>query len=151
MNGVEVREGADKRPEIVGGSEDGAGEIEIRYLAGNGREYGDNSGGGSIYSVVEFDTLEVGEGQASISGSFKKRCREISGVVADNSLLAIREEFGCGSRELAKGVDLLSGMETDGAETVVPGGGKPVSGCEGTGVERLGIVVEVVDDLVDEL
>jgi len=50
-----------------------------------------------------------------------------------------------------EGVDLLRGMESDGAESVVAGRRDPTPGGESTGVERLGVVAEVVDDLVDEL
>lgn len=75
-------EGADKRPETTGGSEGGAREIEGRHLAGNGGENGYNSGGRSANPVIEFDTLEVREGQASMSGCFENGCRDVSGVVA---------------------------------------------------------------------
>lgn len=42
-------------------------------------------------------------------------------------------------------------METDGAETMVAGGGKPISSCKSAGIERLMVVVEIIDDLVNEL
>ena len=42
-------------------------------------------------------------------------------------------------------------METDGTETVVASGRDPIPGGECAGVEGLGVIAEVVDDLVDEL
>jgi len=151
LNGVEVGEGTDEWPEIVRRSEEGAREIESGYLGDNGGENCHDSGSRSVDSVVEFDTLEVGEGQASISGCFENGYRDISRVVAYDSFLIVRQNAGCVLRELVEGVDLLRGMESDGVEAVVAGGRDPAPGGEGTGIERLGVIGEVVDDLVDEL
>lgn len=101
-------------------------------------------------SVVEFDTLEVGESQASISSCFENRRRDVSGIVAYDCLLIVGQNIGCVSRELVKGVDFLCGMEADGAKTMVTSGRKPISGGKGAGVERPWVVVEIVDDLVNE-
>ena len=151
MNSAEVRERTYKRPEIVRRGKEGAGEIEDRYLVGNGGENGYDSGGGSVGSVIEFDTLEVWEGQASTGGCFENGRGDVSGVVADNSLLIMGQKAGGGLGELVERIDLLRGVETDGAETMETSGRKPIPSCESTGVERLGIVVKVVDDLVNEL
>ena len=151
MNGGEAGEGADKRPEVVRGSEESAREIEGGYLGDDGGEDGYDPGGRSVNSVVEFDTLEVGEGQASIGGRFEDRCRNVSGVVAYDSLLIVRQKTGGFLGELVEGIDLLRGMETNGVETVEASGRDPFPGGESTGVERLGVIAEVIDDLVDEL
>lgn len=151
MNGVEIGEGADEGPKIVRGSKKSAREIEGRYLGDNGGEDGYDTGGRSVYPVVEFDTFEVGDGQASIGCCLENRRRDVSGVVAYDSFLVIRQETGCILGEFVEGLDLPRGMETDGAETVVASGRDPSPGDESTGVERLWVVVEMVDDLVDEL
>lgn len=62
MNSAEIWEGTDEWPEICRRSEEGAGKIEGSYLVCYWGENGDDSGGGSVGAVVEFDTLEVGEG-----------------------------------------------------------------------------------------
>lgn len=49
-----------------------------------------------------------------------------------------------------EGVDPLRGTETNGAEAVITRGRKPVPGCKSTGLERLGIIMKMVDNLVDE-
>lgn len=65
---------------------------------------------------------------------------DVSGVVTHDGL-----------GELVKRIDLLRGIETDGAETMETSGRKSTPRRESTRVERLGIVVEAVDDLVNEL
>ena len=94
MNGAEVWERTDKGPEVVRRSEEGAREIKGGYLGSDGRENGYDSGGRSVNSVVELDTLEVGESQASTSGCFENRRRDVSGVVAYDGLLVIRQDTG---------------------------------------------------------
>lgn len=148
---MEVGEGTDERPEIVRRGEEGAREIESGYLCDNWGEDCHDSGSRSVDSVIEFDTLEVGEGQASLCGCFENGCRNASGVVAYDSLLIVWQNAGCVLRELVEGVDLLRGMESDGLEAVVAGGRNPTPGGESAGIERLGVIAEVVDDLVDEL
>ena len=151
LNGVEVGEGTDEWPEIIRRGEEGAREIKSGYLGDNWGEDCHDSGGGSAYSVIEFDALEVGEGQACISGCFKNGGRDVSGVIAYDSLLIVRQNAGCVLGELVEGVDLLRGMESDGLEPVVAGGRDPAPGGESTGIESLGIIAKVVDDLVNEL
>ena len=151
LNSVEIWEGADKWPEIVRRGEESAREVKDCYLVGNWGENGYDSGSRSVNSVVEFDALEVGKGQANTGGSLENGCLDVSGVVTYGCCLIVWQDIRCISGELVKGVDLLCRVEADGTEPMVASGREQIPGCESTCAERLVVVMKMVDYLVDEL